>query len=195
MCRSSNLESVSTVDFPLVLLPLKSFATAKQRLRGALNESETAELVERLAVEVIRACAPLPLWIISDDSDIGEFARQRGLELFQPNAPGLNPGVTEAYQAAAATYRRVVVVHGDIAKPYGLGSHEFGDGISIFTDHHGTGTNVLSLPTDLPFKFGYGPGSAQLHEKVARDLSADVDVIVDSPWRFDIDTPEDLTGL
>lgn len=177
---------------PLVLVPLKSFSTAKQRLRATLSETETAELAKRLAVQVIEQCAPLPLWIISDDSDIAEFARVRGLELFRPSAPGLNLGITEAYQAAAPKFRRVVIVHGDIANPVGLGTENFDDGISLYTDHHGTGTNVLSLPTGLPFVFGYGPGSAQHHEATARKLGVTLRVISDSPWRFDIDTPEDL---
>jgi 2-phospho-L-lactate guanylyltransferase len=83
-------------------------------------------------------------------------------------------------------------VHGDLRSPEGLGSFNPVEGITIVTDHHGRGTNVLALPTGLDFHFAYGSDSAQLHVLEAQRLGIDVTLIKDSPWRFDVDEPSDL---
>jgi len=66
------------------------------------------------------------------------------------------------------------------------------DGVTIVTDHHGTGTNVLTLPTGLDFHFSYGADSASAHHREAERLGCRVALVTDSPWRFDVDEPEDL---
>jgi 2-phospho-L-lactate guanylyltransferase len=64
--------------------------------------------------------------------------------------------------------------------------------VTIVTDHHGTGTNVLALPTGLDFHFSYGANSASLHRREAERLGCPVTTVSDSPWRFDVDEPDDL---
>ncbi len=176
----------------IALVPLKSFATAKQRLRAHLSDGATAQLVEELALGVLVACRPLTTWIVTDDEDIEEFAAQRGLTAFRPSHQGLNEGVSEAYLKASEQFAHVVIIHADLAQPANLGLFEFGDSISLFTDHLGLGSNVLALPTGMDFKFQYGPDSANCHIAESRRQGIEPHVIKDSPWRFDIDSPEDL---
>jgi len=176
----------------IALVPLKSFATAKQRLRAHLSDGATAQLVEELALGVLAACKPLTTWIVTDDEDIEEFAAQHGLTAFRPSHQGLNEGVSEAYLKASEQFAHVVIIHADLAQPENLGLFEFGDSISLFTDHLGLGSNVLALPTGMDFKFQYGPDSANCHIAESRRQGIEPHVIKDSPWRFDIDSPEDL---
>ena len=35
--------------------------------------------------------------------------------------------------------------------------------VTLVPDRHGDGTNVIALPTDMPFQFAYGPGSFRRH--------------------------------
>lgn len=176
----------------IALVPLKSFATAKQRLRTHLSDGATAELVKNLAMDVLNACKPLPTWVVTDDTDIEEFAYQLELETFHPSRPGLNAGVQEAYQAAGDQFANAVIIHADLAQPENLGHFDFGHSITLFTDHLGLGSNVLALPTGLDFVFQYGPDSARGHLAECQRLGFEPRVVNDSPWRFDIDSPEDL---
>jgi 2-phospho-L-lactate/phosphoenolpyruvate guanylyltransferase len=178
----------------IALVPLKSFATAKQRLRTHLSDQKTAALVEQLAKGVLMACRPLTTWIVTDDADVEQFAAGLGLQVFRPSRPGLNEGVVEAYHRASHDFECVVIAHADIAEPTGLGSYDYGEGITLFTDHTGLGSNVLSLPTGLDFTFHYGVDSASCHIAESHRLGIKSRVIRDSPWRFDIDCPEDLSG-
>ena len=177
----------------IALVPLKSFASAKRRLRVHLSDEETAALVKQLAMGVLVACRPLTTWIVTDDADIEEFAAEIGLHAFRPSRPGLNEGVFEAYRLASEDFAHVVVIHADIAAPDGLGSFDYGEGITLFTDHTGLGSNVLSLPTGIDFAFHYGVDSASCHIAESHRLGMEPRVIKDSPWRFDIDLPQDLT--
>jgi len=62
-------------------------------------------------------------------------------------------------------------------------------GITIVTDHHGLGTNVMALPTGLDFHFAYGGHSASLHQREAERVGVELTVVTNSPWRFDVDEP------
>jgi 2-phospho-L-lactate guanylyltransferase len=86
----------------------------------------------------------------------------------------------------------VVVAHGDLAHPSGLGSAEFGEGVTIVPDRHGDGTNVLAVPTDGAFDYAYGQGSAARHAQEAARRGWSVTWWRDSPWGLDVDTPDDL---
>ncbi len=179
----------------IALIPLKSFATAKQRLRVQLSDTATAALVERLALGVIVATEPLPTWIVTDDVEIEAFAAHHGVTSFHPSRPGLNEGIQEAYHAAHQEFAHAVIIHADLAQPHHLGQFDFPEGITLFTDHLGLGTNVLALPTGLEFVFRYGSDSARSHVTEGRRLGFEPQIINDSPWRFDIDSPEDLSSI
>jgi len=189
---SGCLEVTSRPHNRIALVPLKSFATAKQRLRAHLSDVATAQLVEELALGVLAACQPLPTWIVTDDEDIEEFAARHDLVTFRPSRQGLNEGVREAYRSASDEFAHAVVIHADLAHPENLGHFEYSNSITLFPDHTGLGSNVLALPTGLDFEFQYGPDSASCHISESRRLGFEALVIRDSLWRFDIDSPEDL---
>jgi len=84
------------------------------------------------------------------------------------------------------------VVHGDLKNPEGLSDFSPTAAITIVSDHHASGTNVLSLPTGLDFRFHYGVGSRVLHEQEAKRLGIECSTILDSPWGYDVDEPSDL---
>ncbi len=179
------------MSLDVVVVPLKSFASAKQRLREGGIE-HVSELAERLAIGVLRACAPRHVIVLSNSDDATTFARANGVGVWTSDHPGLNNAVQGSYQALGSQYDRFIVVHGDLVAPDGLGAFEPGPGVTIVADHHGQGTNVLVLPTGLDFTFGYGPSSAHHHQREAQRLGLDWQLLTDSPWQFDIDEPADL---
>jgi 2-phospho-L-lactate guanylyltransferase len=174
-----------------IVIPLKSFDVAKERLRRA-GTLDASDIARRLAAGVIEASAPRHVVILSESKAITNFARDLGAEVLESNARDLNEAVALGYRELGRRFDLLVLVHGDLATPGGLGAYEPEPGITIFTDRHQRGTNVLVVPTGLDFHFSYGPDSKHRHEAEAARLAQSVRVITSSPWALDIDESEDL---
>ena len=173
------------------IVPLKRFDVAKDRLRQA-GTADVDQLARELAIGVLDECAPRHVIVLSESDEVSRFARERNVEVLESRALDLNGAVQHAYQALGRRFERLVIVHGDLRRPLGLGRFEPAPGITIVTDDHARGTNVLVVPTGLDFRFAYGPDSALRHEHEALRLGVECHVVTDSPWRFDVDEPGDL---
>jgi 2-phospho-L-lactate guanylyltransferase len=174
-----------------IVMPLKRFDVAKDRLRQA-GAVDVTQLAEDLALGVLRSCRPRHVVVLSESDEISQFAVAHGAEAWRSQARSLNEAVQGAYAALRDRFDRLLVVHGDLASPEGLGQFQPGPGITIVADRHRAGTNVLVVPTGLDFHFAYGPDSMRLHQAEAERLGVSWRVIDDSPWRFDVDDPSDL---
>jgi 2-phospho-L-lactate guanylyltransferase len=173
------------------LVPLKAFDRAKERLR-ADPALDVPALAASLAAGVIAACAPVDVVVVTESPAVADFARDRGAQVWCSDARDLNEALQGAYEGLSTRWARLCVVHGDLLRPQGLGDFDPADGVTLITDHHGTGTNVLALPGGTDFHFAYGPDSARSHESEARRLGLEVHVITSGPWCLDVDRPEDL---
>ena len=173
------------------VIPLKRFDLAKERLRVS-NIASVTELAKQLATQVVINCRPRHTIVLSESDEITEFATALGCEVLQSDATSLNDAVQRAYGTLGSRFERLIIVHGDLREPEGLGEFDPGEDVTIVTDHHGIGTNVMALPTELDFHFAYGADSASLHRREAERLGRHVTLITDSAWRFDVDEPDDL---
>jgi 2-phospho-L-lactate guanylyltransferase len=174
-----------------VVIPLKRFDLAKERLRAG-GTNDVTSIARQLAAEVLRSCAPRHVIVLSESDEVSRFAEEHGGEVLRSSATSLNEAVQGAYKGLSDRFDRLLIVHGDLRTPAGLGSFDPPPGVTIVTDHHERGTNVLALPTRLDFHFAYGVDSAASHVREAQRLGIDVTLIKDSPWRFDVDEPADL---
>ncbi|HEY1762135.1 MAG TPA: hypothetical protein VGG17_06040 [Acidimicrobiales bacterium] len=177
-----------------VVVPLKRFDRAKSRLRNN-PDLDVATIVEELARGVIVSARPRPVIIVSEDDELAAFATSLDVELLLSASTTLNEALQTAYQSLSERFDRLIIAHGDLRSPDGLGSFEPEPGITLFADHHGEGTNVIVIPTKLDFHFAYGPGSLDRHLDEARRLAVAHRVDLASPWRFDVDEPDDLANL
>jgi 2-phospho-L-lactate guanylyltransferase len=175
----------------VVLVPLKNFADAKSRLREVLGDGDVEALTMRLARTVLAALEPLETVVVCDDDQVADFAAECGVGVLRTLSRTLNGAVADAYHAMDR-YDQVIIVHGDLRSPEGLGRFQPGPGVTIVTDHHQRGTNVMALPTGLDFHFSYGANSAQLHQDEAERLGVACTITTNSPWCFDLDEPHDL---
>ncbi len=173
------------------VVPLKRFDLAKDRLRRG-QVADVTVLAQELATEVIRSCAPGHVIVLSESSEITNFAHGLGVEVLESDAADLNAAVQNAYEHLAGRCERLIVVHGDLQNPIGLGKFEPEEGVTIVTDHHARGTNVLAVPTGIDFRFGFGESSAIRHQREAERLGVTCHLVTDSPWRFDVDEPADV---
>lgn len=186
-------ESGALLGERAVLVPVKAFREAKQRLSGALTDGERESLVRRMAERVLRAAAPLPVAVVCDDTDVAAWARaQRALVVWEPGR-GLNGAVHAGVERLSAMgVRRVVVAHGDLPRAAGLADLGPFDGVTIVPDRRGDGTNVIELPGACGFRFSYGPGSFQRHRAECERLGIPVRVLELPSLAYDVDVPGDL---
>jgi 2-phospho-L-lactate guanylyltransferase len=176
-----------------VVIPLKRFDLAKYRLRRD-DDLDVTSIAKALALGVIEASAPRPVIVVSEDPDVADFATTLGAEIWHSSANGLNEAVQGAYEGLHGRFERLIVAHGDLRHPAGLGLVDVAAGLTFYADHHGTGTNVVVIPTGLDFRFAYGADSLARHVAEAQRLELTYRVVSDSPWRFDVDERSDLEG-
>jgi 2-phospho-L-lactate guanylyltransferase len=175
----------------VIVVPLKDFALAKSRLRSLFNDAALEDLVRSLASRVVAAASPRDCVVVADSDDVYQFARHCGVGFLRVSAKNLNGAITESLTQLRSDYEVAVIAHGDLADPRGLGTFQFDSGVTIVTDRHGTGTNVLAVPLDIGFVTKFGPDSAAAHARHAQQLAVAVRTITDSPWGLDIDEPVD----
>lgn len=174
-----------------VVVPLKRFDRAKVRLRRD-HDLNVTRIVEDLARGVVLSSRPRPVIIVSEDDELNDFASSLGAETLLTSSANLNEAVQTAYAALADRFDELIIAHGDLLQPSGLGTFQPENGLTFYADHRGEGTNVMVLPTRLPFRFAYGPDSLRRHISEAERLRLVYRVERASAWRFDVDEPEDL---
>lgn len=177
-----------------VLVPVKSFAVAKGRLRGHLSDAERERLARWTAGRVVAAAAPHQVFVACDDEGVAEWAAARGAIVAWGPGLGLNGAIDAAVEdvVAVAGFARVTIVHGDLPDPRGVASVGRGDAVVIVPDRHGDGTNVLSRPVGVALPAQYGGGSFARHLAAALATGAPVTVRHDPFLSVDIDTLDDL---
>ncbi len=192
------LQTVTSLPLSVaVVVPIKSFRLAKERLATRLSRPEREVLAMTMAARVVAAAAPFPVFVATEDPEVAEWAVERGADALVTAGSGLNPSVTEAVQLTAAHgFSRVVIAHSDLPLarsfshlvPESPGRSE----VVVVPDRHRDGTNVLVTPTHAAPVFAYGPASMHRHVYTAARAGHSVRVVVDEELGWDIDHPEDL---
>lgn len=179
-----------------VLVPVKAFAEAKVRLAPALDPAERAALARSMASQVVDAARHLPVAVVCDDRDVADWARGRRVLVIWEPGRGLN-GAVEAgvEQLAALGVEQVIVAHADLPLATDLTWVADFAGVTLVPDRNNDGTNVACVPTDVGFRFAYGPGSFERHRLETARLELPLRVVREPSLGWDIDVPADLTSL
>ena len=178
-----------------VLVPIKDFRHAKNRLSNRLDASERESLARTMARQVLEAAEGFSIHVVCDSEEVVVWAKSAGAEVIAVTQPGLNAAITEAMFEIAGKFTHAIIVHADLPHAKSLDGIASPNAVSIVPDRHGRGTNVLSLPTGTPFKFHYGDGSLFSHMNEAISQGLDLKVLQIPELQWDVDTPEDLDGL
>lgn len=183
-----------------VIIPIKAFEGAKERLASALDATQRHKLAVYTASRVVAAAAPFSVFIVCDDDEVAHFAHRHGAVVVQQNEPGLNNAARIGLDAARdAGFVWGIIAHSDL--PLATRFDHLVDEsmptttICLVGDGSKDGTNVLVLATDSEFTFHYGPGSFQAHCEEATRRGYSVQIVDDPALAIDIDTPMDLVHL
>lgn len=194
-----------------LVLPLKDFVKAKQRLSGCLSVSERRALFQHMVEDVLAVLSTMPeferVLIVSDDP-AAHLLAEHFHALCWPESQlgsGLN-AVLEAtlkrIESRADAPERVMIVHGDLPlltaaelrSLIALQSRS-APSLAIATDRHGGGSNVLLMPLARRIGLHYGEDSLARHRLVAEGQGLAVKVLQSQGLAKDIDTRDDLLDL
>ena len=180
-----------------VIIPLKGFAKAKERLSGVLDPATRALLAEYTAAAVIDEARVLAdvktVVVVTDDEACAEWARRAGAEALVETS-GLNASVALAYRHLGDSVDWVMICHADIVHPERLAALPSpGEAqVVLVRDRHCDGTNVMILPANREFDFHYGAASAEAHRAECDKRGLRPIEVIDTMLGIDMDTPADL---
>ncbi len=189
-----------------VVLPVKPFAYAKQRLSAVLNPTERDGLARTMLNDLLSTLRQCPsvsgIVMISQEAAVREIGRRIGATVIDEEMRGLSRAVSQAAQHLAAQgEHRMLMLPGDVPLATAaeiesiIQAHVVPKQMTIVSDREGYGTNALAIsPLDL-MQFQFGHASFQAHCATAAALGADVRELVLPGLAFDIDTPSDLQDL
>ncbi len=183
-----------------IIIPIKAFHQAKERLSDLLTPAERFILAKLCAQKVLNASVGYQIFVVCDDQEVAEWARLQNANIVWQTSVGLNNAVNDGVAAVRArNFDLAMIVHSDLLLATGF-SHLLNDcepqtlttSITIVPDRHEDGTNVMVVPTATDFEFAYGRNSFIEHQKIAKNCNLTVRIIHDRYLSVDIDTVQDL---
>jgi 2-phospho-L-lactate guanylyltransferase len=177
-----------------VVVPVKAFTDAKERLASVLGPAERATLARSLATGVVAAADPMPVVVSCDDDEVRQWALDLGHRVDWTPGLDLNGAVSATVSRVAAEgTQRVLVIHADLPFARDLDRLTDHPGVTLVPDRRGDGTNVAVVPAAAGWRFAYGPGSFARHRAEAERLGLALRVVEDRALGWDVDVSEDLT--
>jgi 2-phospho-L-lactate guanylyltransferase len=180
-----------------VVLPVKSFAQAKQRLGGPAREALAAAMVDD-TLATLAGAGLGPLIVVSREARMQQADAELVIdEQEQGQSAAALLGIARARELGC---ERALLVPGDCplidgSELAGLAARAASLDVAIVPDRHGTGTNGLALTTDGRFEPQFGPGSRARHVAQAEAKGLDYEVVPVASLALDVDTQADAAAL
>jgi len=189
-----------------IVIPVKPFAFAKQRLARTLTEDERAELARAMLRDLLktslRAHGVTGVVLVGDPRQLAPFVQSPRVEVLAEEERGLSRAVAQAGAHLAGRGEiSMLMLPGDVPLATVeeietlVAGHPARPAVSIVPDREGFGTNALVLAPTTGRPFLFGRESFAAHRAAAEALGWEVRVCDLPGISFDIDTPEDLRDL
>jgi 2-phospho-L-lactate guanylyltransferase len=184
-----------------VLLPVKEFRNAKQRLAPALDGRVRAGLARAMLIDVFhalrRARAPERIVVFTAADEVLQMAKPFGFHtVIETSVDGHSAAINCLIDEFSATSSHILAIAGDLPKllpsEIDFALVAASEPVTLFPSRDWTGTNgvVFIPPARIAMEYGQGSFRRHLSKVSAAGLRSDV---IDLPGiAFDIDTPEDL---
>lgn len=188
------------------ILPVKTFAQAKRRLRFDLAANDRRALVEAMFADALvalgRVGALERVIVVSADHVGQRIAAGYGANVVEDDERGHNTAATRGIRFALEQgIERALLVPGDcpMLTPgdiEALLAHSSDERTALIVpDRHGTGTNALLLTPPDVLAPSFGPDSRRRHVGDAQRNGVPAEVVELESLALDIDTPDDLEAL
>jgi 2-phospho-L-lactate guanylyltransferase len=188
------------------ILPIKSFAQAKQRLRYDLASHDRRALVEAMFADALVALGRVSslerIVVVSGDRVAQRIAAGYGATIVEDDERGHNTAAARGIASVQEDgIERALLVPGDCPT---LSSHDLNVLLThpagersalIVPDRHGTGTNALLLTPPGVLAPTFGPDSRRRHLADASAAGVPAEIVELDSLGLDVDTPDDLDAL
>ncbi|GAA5117606.1 2-phospho-L-lactate guanylyltransferase [Haloechinothrix salitolerans] len=189
-----------------IVLPVKSWASAKSRMLG-LGFAERITLVQALAEDTLRTIAEMPevgrCFVVAPPDVLADLERRVGKRRFrevEDHAGGVGPDpLNSAFRqgcraALREGYHQVAMVVGDVPGLTAAGLRDFLRAVperlsAMMRDSPGSGTTILASRLGDSLHPEFGPGSAERHAAAG---AVDLTPRCDPSLSHDVDTMWDL---
>jgi 2-phospho-L-lactate guanylyltransferase len=187
-----------------VLLPVKEFARAKQRLAPALDCSTRAGLASAMLMDVLvalaRARTPERVVVFTADDEVAEMVKPFGFETVkEESVDGHSAAVNCLVDTFAESASRILAIAGDLPRlspsEIDFALNAASDPVTLIPSRDWTGTNGIIFIPPARIAMEYGEGSFRRHLSKAAAAGHACDVMDLPGIAFDIDTPADLQAF
>jgi 2-phospho-L-lactate guanylyltransferase len=187
------------------VLPVKRFASAKQRLDRALGAGTRRALAEAMVSDVLTALRRAErvdaVVVVTGEHGAEALARAYDAESIADDDRGHSHAARSGVDwAMGRGFARTLLVPGDCPaldprEVDGLLARAPAPEVVIVPDRHGTGTNGLLLAPPDAIAPSFGPGSRERHEQSARNAGVRWEIARPRTLVLDVDTADDLAAL
>jgi 2-phospho-L-lactate guanylyltransferase len=187
-----------------VLLPVKDFKDAKQRLTPALDAPTRAGLARAMLRDVLnvlsKARTPQRVVVFTASDEVIKMSKACGFDvILEPSVEGHSSAVNRMVAELSANCSRILTIAGDLPRlvptEVDFALEAVSEPITFLPSRDWTGTNgvVFLPPARIAMEYGQGSFRRHLSKAAAAGIRSDV---MDLPGiAFDIDTPEDLQAF
>jgi 2-phospho-L-lactate guanylyltransferase len=197
------------------ILPVKSFARAKQRLGASVADPLRADLARAMVGDVLVALSDTTsierTIVVTREDSVSAAARYVSALVVEDTAEESQSAAVALgiERALAEGFERVLCVPGDCpaldpaeldallnaSGPADTGAAIDGPAVVIVPDRHGTGTNGLLLIPPDAIAPNFGPDSCERHRALAHEAGVAYRIERPPSLLLDIDTGADLAAL
>ena len=187
-----------------VLLPVKDFASAKQRLAPSIDPETRAGLARAMFSDVLsalgRARSPQRVVVFTACDEVIQMTRPFGFDVvLEKSVAGHSAAVNEMVAEMAGACSRILSIAADLPRlvpsEIDFALDAASEPITLIPSRDWTGTNGVVFIPPARIAMDYGEGSFRRHLSKASAAGHRADVMNLPGIAFDIDLPEDLQAF
>ncbi len=187
-----------------VLLPVKDFKDAKQRLLPALDASARAGLARAMLADVLNALARARraerVVVFTASHDVMQLASPFGFDVvFEKHVDGHSAAVNQMVEELSGCCSRILSIAGDLPMltppEIDFALEAASEPVTLIPSRDWTGTNGVLFIPPARIAMEYGEGSLRRHLSKVSAAGLRSDVMNLPGMAFDIDTPADLQAF
>jgi 2-phospho-L-lactate guanylyltransferase len=184
-----------------VLLPVKTFSNAKQRLAPAMDPATRAGLARAMCTDVLNALArtrvPERVIVFTAADEVMQMARPFGFDVIvEKSVDGHSAAVNHMVSELSLSSARILSIAIDLPRlvpsEIDFALDAASDPVTLIPSRDWTGTNGVVFISPAHIAMEYGEGSFRRHLSKAAAAGHRADVMSLPGIAFDIDTSEDL---